>query len=181
MIHFDWNSVWTGLVGLGLGLAALNKRLRSIVQKVEPVFEKVEHVYEHVKNNKETKVVVKEIQTALTSETSVERDAAIKAAALTALNVLKTDAISATDIQRAAIAKYVSDVIPSKFKTDVTQSRIDDTLKLISEELKSAEQHDGLKSAQAFMIWLNDVKTPTTIVPEAPATTTIATTAPVQA
>lgn len=157
MAHFDWISLMTGLIGLGAGLTAFNAKVVSLAKKVEPLAQKVEHVYEHVKNSREVKTTVHELQLATTAETEVARQSSIKAATYCAVQAIGVDLANVSDIQKAAIAKFIKAYVPPKFKNEITPVEVDDVLKLIGQEIESAKQHDGIKAAKSFIEWLNSI------------------------
>lgn len=71
---------------------------------------------------------------------------------------MNVEITSLSDIQKAAIAKYISDVVPESFKEYVTPANLDATLKLMQVEILYAQQHNGLASAQAFLNWIDSTK-----------------------
>ncbi|WCK55456.1 hypothetical protein PP175_05765 [Aneurinibacillus sp. Ricciae_BoGa-3] len=65
---------------------------------------------------------------------------------------------SLTEIQKAAIAKYISDTVPEAAKGYVTPQNVSDVLTLIQKEIEAAKTNSGLQSAQAFIDWIANIK-----------------------
>jgi hypothetical protein len=154
----DMNAIITGIAGIVAGLSGAIAYAKRIEAKVMPLLHGASELFEHIKENHQAQQALEDVKQAFETESAVERDALIKAAAYCAVQALGVEVSQLNDIQKAAVAKYVSEVLPDRFKQDVTPQRIQDTLNLIQAELSAARSHDGVKAALAFTDWIVNAK-----------------------
>lgn len=151
----DMNVIVAGVTGIVSSLGTAIGFIIRTEKKLAPVFEWIGNLAVAGEQVAELKAeVIGNVQ----NTDPTDRDAHLKAAAYCALNILGVGIGELTDIQKAAITKYVQDMVSDQVKDSVTPENVDATLQLIQNEINAAKEHDGLKSAKAFMDWLSTIK-----------------------
>lgn len=151
-MSIDMNAVVAGAMGVVTGIGSLVGFLIRAEKKYMPIITSIAYA---VSGGKEA---VEEATAVLQTDNPEERQAHIKAAAYCALRVLSVEVGALTDIQKAAVAKYIADSLPDNLKEYVTPTVVDSTLHLIQAEILAAQSHSGLQAAQALVTWLEESK-----------------------
>lgn len=152
----DMNVIVTGVTGIISGFGSAVAFFMRVEKKIMPVMRGFEYAIEVMKDLPATQQVVTEVQKVVQLDNPDDRLAHFKTAAYCALQVLNVGIEKLTDIQKAAIAQYIKEQVPERFKDRVTLPAVEDTLKLIQDEMVTAQTHSGLRSAMAFMDWLSE-------------------------
>jgi hypothetical protein len=154
----DMNMVIAGVTGVLTGIGAIAGAVFRFEKKWGPKIKEVIAEVREFCSIPEATQAIQEVKEATQADRGEEAKAHVKAAAYCALRVLAVEIGSLTDIQKAAIAKYITDVVPDSFREYVTPSGVESVLQLIQAEILAAQTHSGLQSAQAFIDWLQAEK-----------------------